>query len=215
MTQTQTPPEAAPAVETPLVAAPADPSPDRTRPAAARFRRLLLAFLLVALLVSSAGLVWLAAHRSGDESGTASQREEVMSLSEQFMLRMGTYGPKLLDDKGQMPEYRSGVKELITPKFATSFDKQVGAAEQLVKQAGATRVADVYATGVSSIDADSADVVMAGSFTNTYAGAGAGKAPGEPLAVRMQVSLVKVGGHWLVDDFAPITTSDTDTGAAQ
>lgn len=189
------------------------------RPAAARFRRGLLALLVAALLGASGTLIWLAAHRSGGEFDAASNREEVMSSSEQFMLRMGTYGPELLDAKGEMPDYRAGVKELITPKFSTSFDKQVGAAEQLVKQAGASRVAAVYSTGVSSIDPDSADVVLAGSFTDTFKGAAAG----EPLAVRMQVSLVKVDGSWLVDDFAPIeapaagsdpgTDTGTDTGS--
>ncbi len=192
-----------------------DPETDESVPAsepvtepvgngAARFRLGLLAVLLAALLAASGSLIWLAAHRTGTESDISSGREQVMSLSQQFMLRMGTYGPDLLDDNGQMPDYRSGVKELITPKFATSFDKQVGAAEQLVKQTGVSRKADVYATGVSSIDSDSADVLVAGSFTDSYDGHG----PGEPLAVRMQVSLVKVDGKWVVDNFAPLTSSD-------
>jgi Mce-associated membrane protein len=182
------------------------PTPERTP--SAGFRRGLLVSLLAGLLVASGSLVWLAAHRTGSASDTQAEREQVMSLSEQFMLRMGTYGPDLLDDQGQMPDYRSGVKELITAKFATSFDTQVGAAEQLVKQTGVSRKADVYATGVSSIDGDSADVLVAGAFTDSYKGK-----PGEPLAVRMQVSLVKVDGTWLVDNFAPLTAPET--GAAK
>jgi len=178
------------------------PSPtEASPPQAARFRRGLLAVLLATLLAASGSLVWLAAHRTGSASDLASDREQVMSLSEQFVLRMGTYGPDLLDGSGQMPDYRSGVKELITPKFSTSFDKQVGAAEKLVEQTGVSRRADVYGTGVSSIDDDSADVLVSGSFTDSYPKQGAG----EPAAVRLQVSLVKVDGDWLVDNFAPIT----------
>ena len=88
-----------------------------------------------------------------------------MQVSEQFVLRMGTYGTELLDDKGRMPDYRAGVKELITSKFETVLRHQVVAAEQLVKQSEVSRKADVYATG-SSVDNDSADVLVAGSFTD-------------------------------------------------
>ena len=181
-----------------------EPPPTRERAQSAGFRRGLLVFLLAALLVASGSLIWLVAHRTGSGADTSAEREQVMSLSDQFVLRMGTYGPDLLDDQGQMPDYRSGVKELITAKFATSFDTQVGAAEGLVKQTGVTRKADVYATGVSSLDDDSADVLVAGAFTDSYK-----NKPGEPLAVRMQVSLVKVDGKWLVDDFSPLTAPET------
>ena len=37
-----------------------------------------------------------------------------------------------------MPEYRTRVKEVITPKFAVSFDKSVSVAEQSVKNYGLT-----------------------------------------------------------------------------
>lgn len=204
MTDTMTTPTYDPVSASEPAARP-DPGSERS----SRFRLGLLVFLLAALLAASGSLIWLAAHRTGSEADIAADREKAMSISEQFMLRMGTYGPDLLDDSGQMPDYRSGVKELITPKFATSFDTQVGAAEKLVQQTGVSRKADVYATGVSSIDSDSADVLVAGSFTDSYQG----KGPGEPLAVRMQVSLVKVDGKWLVDNFAPLIAPDT--GATQ
>ena len=124
-----------------------------------------------------------------------------MAQTEQFMLRMGTYGPDLLDDKGQMPEYRSRVKEVITPKFAASFDKQAGTAEQLVAQAGVSRKAEVFATGVSAIDSDSATALVAGTFTDTYKKGG----QQQPVPFRIEVSLVKIDGKWLVDDFTPVT----------
>ena len=91
-----------------------------------------------------------------------------MAQTEQFMLRMGTYGPDLLDEQGAMPDYRDGVKDVITTKFAASFDYEAGTAEQLVAQAGVDRVADVFATGVSSLDEDSARTLVAGTFTDTY-----------------------------------------------
>lgn len=162
----------------------------------------MLLALIVAAAVTAATLV---ATRGGDGGGdTQAGREEVMAQTEQFMLRMGTYGPDLLDEQGAMPDYRSKVKEVITPKFAASFDQEAGAAEQLVAQAGVERVPDVFATGVSSLDEDSARTLVAGSFTDTYTVKGK-TVPQEPIPFRIEVSLVKIDGEWLVDDFSPVT----------
>ena len=165
------------------------------------FRVVVLGVLVVALLASCGTLIWLLAGRRGEADDLQRERESVMAQTDQFMLRMGTYGPDLLDDKGQMPEYRSRVEEVITPKFATSFEKQAGTAEQLVAQAGVSRTADVFATGVSTIDSDSATALVAGTFTDSYQKGG----QQEPIPFRISVSLVKTDGKWLVDDFTPVT----------
>jgi Mce-associated membrane protein len=134
---------------------------------------------------------------------TQETREEVMAQTEQFMLRLGSYGPELLDEQGGMPEYREKVKEVITPKFAASFDTEAGTAEQLVAQAGVSRVPDVFATGVASLDDDSAQTLVAGSFSDTYDVDGE-EIKQEPIPFRISVSLVKIDGEWLVDDFGPV-----------
>lgn len=171
------------------------------RSGSATFRVAVLGVLVVALLASCGTLIWLLAGRRGEADDLQRERESVMAQTDQFMLRMGTYGPDLLDDQGQMPEYRSRVKAVITPKFATSFEKQAGTAEQLVAQAGVSRTAEVFATGVSTIDSDSATALVAGSFTDTYRKGGRQ----EPIPFRISVSLVKTDGTWLVDDFTPVT----------
>jgi len=165
------------------------------------FRVVVLGVLVIALLASCGTLIWLLAGRRGEADDLQRERESAMAQTDQFMLRMGTYGPDLLDDKGQMPEYRSRVEEVITPKFATSFEKQAGTAEQLVAQAGVSRTADVFATGVSTIDSDSATALVAGTFTDSYQKGG----QQEPIPFRISVSLVKTDGKWLVDDFTPVT----------
>jgi hypothetical protein len=122
----------------------------------------------------------------------------------------------MLDDSGQMPEYRDQVREVITPKFAADFDKEVATAEQLVAQGGITRTADVFATAVSSIDDDSARVLVAGAFTDSYQqgeGKKARTVDQEPLPFRFTVDLVMIEGKWLVDDFSPVSSPD-DQGAA-
>ena len=170
------------------------------------FRLVLLGVLVVALLVSAGVLIWLLTDRTGEADDLQAQRETVMAQTEQFMLRTGTFGPDMLDDQNGMPEYRKQVKEVITPKFATSFDKQAVAAEQLVAQGGVSREAEVFATGVSVMDEDSATALVAGSFTDSFPqGKGGESVPAEPVPFRIEVELVKTGGEWLVDDFTPIT----------
>ncbi len=184
-------------------------------PGRAHAYRLALAGLLVVVLLASLGTsIWLAATRGfeavGIERGAGelqSEREAVMSQTRQFMLRTGTYGPDQLVD-GQLPEYRELVQEVITPKFATSFDQSVSTAEQIVAQAGVSRSADVFSTGVTTVDADSATALVAGSFTDSYPDKDGELQPQEPVPFRIQVTLVKSGGEWLVDDFTPITGAD-------
>jgi hypothetical protein len=183
-------------------------TPGQDRPLAPRFRRVLLAVLVAIVVAGLGALAWLVSTRGvdgvgvqGDQEKLQAEREAVMAQTEQFMLRMGTYGPDLLDDHGAMPTYRARVKEVITPKFAVSFDKEAATAEQLVAQAHISRKAQVFATGVSAIDADSATALVAGAFTDSYPNQGAR----EPSPFRIEVSLVKVGGKWLVDDFSPVT----------
>jgi hypothetical protein len=174
-----------------------------------RFRRGLFAALVAIVLVGAVALAWLVAGRGvgavgGGQGDVQREREAVMAQTEQFMLRMGTYGPDLLDEKGGMPEYRQRVEEVITPKFAVSFEKEAATAEQLVAQAKISRQAQVFATGVSTIDEDSATALVAGSFTDSYPKAG----QRDPSPFRIEVDLVKVKGKWLVDDFSPVTGGD-------
>ncbi len=189
--------------------------PDDTPAPAATFR-LVLAGVLAAVLVASLGVsVWLSASRGFEAVGVdggagelQTERDQVMSRTRQFMLRMGTYGPDQLED-GTLPEYRDLVTEVITPKFATSFDESVTTAEQIVSQAGVSREAEVFSAGVSTIDADSATALVAGTFTDSYpTGKGGALTPQEPVPFRIEVDLVKTEGEWLVDDFAPVTGGD-------
>jgi Mce-associated membrane protein len=135
-------------------------------------------------------------------------REAAMAATQQFVLRVNTYGPKLLDSDGQMPEYRSLVKQVITPKFAVSFDQSVSVAERSVKSYGLDRTCAVFATGVEVIDSDSAQVLVAGSLSQTVLNRkGKRVSAGEPSPFRLRVSLDKIDGKWLVDDYQPVTTS--------
>jgi hypothetical protein len=175
-------------------------------PARTSTLRLALLGLLVLTLLASAGtFVWLLASRRGEAEEEQRQREAVMAQAQQFMLRLNTYGPDLLDDRGRMPEYRELVTEVITPKFRTSFEEGVTAAEQTVAKAGLARESEVFAVGVSTLDADSATALVAGSFTNSYPDSRGDLVADEPAPFRIRVDLVKTRDEWLVDDFTPVT----------
>ncbi len=180
-----------------------------------RRRTALAAALALVAVVCVALMAWMSfGGRASGADGALSlpeEREQVMGLTSQFVKRLGTYSPDMLDDAGQMPAYREQVREVITPKFAADFDQEVATAEQLVAQGGITRSADVFATAVSSIDDDSARVLVAGAFTDSYRqgeGDEARVVDQEPLPFRFTVDLVVIEGEWLVDDFSPVSSDE-------
>ncbi|KRA30888.1 hypothetical protein ASD81_15400 [Nocardioides sp. Root614] len=137
------------------------------------------------------------------ESGSdpAKGREQALAAARTFVQRFNTYGPDMLETDGTMPEY-SAVGELMTAKFAKIFKDNAGYAAQVVKDTGIDRKGTVYAVGVASIDNDSSELLVAGIVNFSYPDP---KKTGEriefaPLRFRYQVSLVKSGGSWKVDD---------------
>lgn len=131
----------------------------------------------------------------------ASDREKTLAVARKFVQGFNTYGPDLLQSDGKMPEYAE-VGDQMSSKFAKIFQDNVGYAEETVKQTGIDRKGTVHAVGVASIDNDSAEVLVAGIVDFSYpdpdkAGERIAFAP---LRFRYQVSLVKTGGRWKVDD---------------
>ena len=183
-----------------------DVTPPGSSPRSALFRLILLGVLALALVASLAWIAVLKSHRTGGAGDLQADREAVMSTTQQFVMRVNTYGPSLLDGQGQMPTYRSRVKAVITPKFAVSFDKSVTLAEQSVRSYGLARTCAVYSTGVEVVDSDSATVLVAGSISQTAKNRqGKRVSAGEPSPFRLRVSLDKIDGTWLVDDYQPVT----------
>ena len=161
-----------------------------------RGRGVVAAALVVALLAAAAGLGWVLWERRGEAEEVQAERDRIMAQSEQFLLRIGTFGPEMLEG-GRMPQFREQVAEVLTAKAAEDFEEQVVVAEQLVAQQQASRQAEVFGTGVATLDEDSATALVAGSFTNSV-----GDQEGAPFPVYLRLDLVKVDGEWLVDDFA-------------
>ena len=203
------------APDAPVEVTPEEPTPEGPTAArqATRFRAVLLGALAVALVVCGTFALHLGSSRqvwpfAGGTDQAQTDREAVMAQTQQFVLRLNTYGPSMLDAQGRMPGYRSRVKAVITPKFAVSFDQSVAIAEQSVKNYGLHRTCAVFATGVEVLDSDTAQVLVAGSFSQTARTQHGKEVPtGEPAPFRLRVSLDKIDGQWLVDDYQPVTTS--------
>jgi len=156
-----------------------------------------------------------AAASAGDDQAL---RDELMSQANQFVLRVNTYGPEDLDEDNKLPAYADGVREVITSKFAVSFDENLTLAEQSVSQAGYARGVELYGSGVESADQDSATVLVGGVITGSYPDSSAQAEDGdrveyEPQPFRFTVQLIRTDDAWLVDDFAPLTGEIIDPEA--
>ena len=105
---------------------------------------------------------------------------------------------------------------MITPKFAASFDKQARRPpSSWSPRPGVCREAKVFATGVSTIDGDSATALVAGSFTDSYKKGGAAASPiavphrGQPGQGRRQVARRRLHPG---DGSQPVTSGQRPAG---
>lgn len=169
----------------------------RGRPGRGRARLVLTVALALALVAGSVALGTVLWNRRGEADDVQAARDRVMAQAEQFLLRIGTFGPDLLEGE-QMPQFRERVSEVLTAKAGQEFEAQVVVAEQLVAQQQAERSAEVFGTGVATLDDSSATALVAGAFTNSV-----GDEPGAPFPVYLRLRMVLVDGTWLVDDFGP------------
>ena len=179
--------------------------------------------VLVALIVGSLAVLGVqAAHRGGNPFSTTDEtqqaRDDVMSQARQFMLRVNTYGPDLLEG-GKMPTYRERVSQVVTAKFKADFEKNVPYAEATVAQAGLARTTQVYAAGVGDLDLDRgrATALVAGAFTNSFPDAKdkSKRVQADPQPYRVEVTLVRQAGTWKVDAFSPVGADQGAQGAPQ
>lgn len=177
--------------------------------------RVFLMFLLLVLLVASLVLLAYASVTrpveavgvTGEQDSVQAERDAVMSQTQQFVLRLNTYGPDQLDDQDHLPDYEKLVTAVITPKFAADFEKSgLPIAEKVVAQSGYGRSAKVFGVGVESMDEDSATAIIAAGLSGSYPDPkhpddATKRVSTEADVLRWDVKLVKVDGKWLVDDY--------------
>lgn len=172
-----------------------DQSPARRTPA---LLTAALGLLLVALVAVAAFLAWRYTHFDDGPSRVArgteayvstEERAAALQVAEQYSLRMDAI------DGADPDGYAKRVKQLLTTKGATSFDKQWAALQQLGMDKKTQGKGEVLASAVSDIDPDSATVMVAHDAVITTGSGTTGR------HYRWTIELEKVRGTWLVDAF--------------
>jgi Mce-associated membrane protein len=175
--------------------APAGTRTPRMSPRLSRWIAAVLATLVVLALVAVAVQLLVLRPRHAEAQDEERARAEVAQAAEQFAVEVNNY------DSESIGDYRSGVRQLLTTKFAGEFEKAMGDIVRSVDEARMTSEGEVLTSAVASVDPDSAEVlVVADANVETVLDS-------QPRArhFRWEVSLVKVDGTWLVDDFTPVT----------
>lgn len=154
--------------------------------------RLGIAAVLGLLLVLSVvvGALSFADVSAADERADA--RKQVVRVAERFTAEVNDYDTKSIDG------YVDTVSPMLSTKFRGEFEKAMKDIVTSVKEAQMSSTGSVLASGVTSVDQDSARVlVVADARVKTVFDT-------RKRHFRWQVSLVKVDGTWLVDDFSPV-----------
>ncbi len=114
----------------------------------------------------------------------------VKAVSEQFALRMDSLSSK------DVPGYIKNVAEVLTTRCRADFEKSEAALAGSIGSVAFTTKGLVRATGVATLDDDSATVMIVHDSQKTAES-------GQSLlsAYRWTLNLRKVNGTWLVDQF--------------
>jgi len=145
---------------------------------------LALAFAVVATLVGGSG----PSAASTQESVT---RHQVQRVASSFAVNVNTYSSSDFQD------YAGRVRPLLTPDFEKSFSRFIQGIVGQMRSIKIQSKGEVLVTGVSSIDQDSATVlVVSDADVTTSVGERA-------RHFRWRVDLVRQQGRWLVNGFEP------------
>ena len=159
--------------------------------------------LLTVLSVAVAGvLVYRSSHltdepfslsNSGQPVISDAERHQVLAIAEQFCLRMDAL------DASDLSGYKKRVSQLLTTKQKAKFDTEFDAFQKLSLDPKLKGTGTILASGLSDIDEDSATALVAHDSTVTDSSGT------NERHYRWTVALRRVHGHWLVDDFTPVS----------
>jgi hypothetical protein len=130
---------------------------------------------------------------SGQPIVPESERHAAVAVAEQFCLRMDGV------DGSDVEGYKKRVAELLTTKQKAKFTSQFAEFEKVGVDKTLKGQGTILSSGVADIDQDSATVLVVHDST-VKATSGTTE-----RHYRWTVSLRKVHGHWLVDDFTPVS----------
>ena len=159
--------------------------------------------LLTVLSVALAGVLFFRSSHTTDEPFSLSnsgqpvisdaERHQVLAIAEQFCLRMDAL------DASDLSGYKKRVSQLLTTKQKAKFDTEFDAFQKLSLDPKLKGTGTILASGLSDIDEDSATALVAHDSTVTDSSGT------NERHYRWTVALRRVHGHWLVDDFTPVS----------
>ena len=164
---------------------------------------MLVLLVLLALGLTASGLLYARQNNLTDEPFSLSNngqtipsdaaKHQVVAVAEQFCLRMDAV------DGSDLEGYQKRVSALLTTKQKAKFTQEFADFEKLGVEQQLKGTGTVLASGVADMDDDSATVlVVHDSTVKSSTGT-------TERHYRWTVSLRKVDGKWLVDDFTPVS----------
>jgi len=175
--------------------------------------RLLIAICAVGVLIGGVGLALPNLIGSRDEF--RAERQAVITRASDFAVTFNTYS----SDK--KPDYQRRVKPLMTPAYYKDFLKITNVMFQVVKdKKQSSGDVKVLSVAVDRIDKDSASAIVA-IDTSVHR---SDSAQAVARRFRWQISMRKVRGEWLVNEFDGVppmeatigdVTADTKGGETQ
>jgi Mce-associated membrane protein len=130
--------------------------------------------------------------RIADAEQKERARAEVTRTAERFTAQVNNY------DAGNADAFADRVRPLLSPKFRADYEKVLDQLSAEIIRSKMTSKGQVLASGVASVDPDSAQVlVVADAAATTVYGQ-------RDRHFRWEVDLVRLGGRWLVDNFSPV-----------
>ena len=163
--------------------------------------RLLIALCIVGVLVGGAGLV--APRLIGSRDEFAAERQSVITRASDFAVTFNTYS----SDK--KPDYQRRVKPLMTPAYYKDFLKITNVMFQVVEdKKQSSGDVKVLSVAVERIDKDSASAIVA-------VDAAVHRSDSEQAVARRfrwQISMRKVRGEWLVNQFDGVPPMEATIG---
>ena len=130
---------------------------------------------------------------SGQSIPSDDERAKVIGVAQQFCLRMDAV------DASDVKGYEKKVSELLTTKQKAKFTSEFAQFQKLGLDKDLKGAGTILSSGLADMDQDSATVLVAHDST-VKASTGTTE-----RHYRWTVALRKVHGHWLVDDFTPVS----------
>jgi Mce-associated membrane protein len=182
----------------------ASDDPDTTQPTAADaggWTVPVLSALLVLALIAAGVLAYLF-HDADDRAETA---DEANRLRPGAVETAGTYATDLLTyDSANFAALDARIAEIATPAFAKDFIEGSRQAREGSANAQAVAKAEVVSAGVVSLSSTKAVVLLAINQNVTSPDTNGQLPEGIPYQSRVEVTLVRVGDDWKLDDLVVI-----------